>query len=84
MRADANLRVMVNAGVIDRFVNRFVRVFVLGVFAHHGDAHFVLRIAEVVQQVLPIARSPAGPACRPSLRTMIESSPFSIRLSGTS
>ena len=41
--ADADLRVVVNAGVVDRFVDRLVGVLVLGVFADDGDADLVLR-----------------------------------------
>ena len=64
---NADLRPMVNAGVIERFVNRFVSVAMLGVFADHGDRNFVLRIAQAVaagranRRYRPAARSgPAG------------------------
>ena len=51
---NADLRAVVNAGMIERFVNRFVGIAVLGIFAHDGDRNFVLRIAKAVQQVAPI------------------------------
>ena len=52
--ADADLRAVGDAGVIERFVDRLVRVVVLGVLADDGDADFVLRIAQPAQQLAPI------------------------------
>ncbi len=44
---------MVHPGVINRFIDRFVGVLVFGVLADDGDADFVSRVAESVQQVGP-------------------------------
>ena len=60
MRADANLRAMGDAGVIERFVNRLVGVVMLGVLADDGDADFVLGIAQLVQQLAPIVEVELG------------------------
>ena len=78
MLLDANLRLIGDAGVVERFVDRLVGVAMLGVFADHGDRDFVLRIAQPVQQIAPIvqierpgradpavARSARRAGCRP-------------------
>ena len=51
---NANLRPMVDAGMIERFVDRFIRVAMFGVFAHDGDRNFVLGIAQAEEQIAPI------------------------------
>ena len=53
---DSNLRVVVDAGVIDGFVDRLVGVFVLGIFSHDGDADFRFRISQAMQQLSPVVQ----------------------------
>ena len=50
---DADLRPIVHAGMVERFVDRLVGVAMFGILAHHGDGDFVLRIAQPVQQIAP-------------------------------
>ena len=52
--ADANLGPMGDAGVVERFVNRFVGVVMFGVFADERDVDFVLGVAEPTEQLVPI------------------------------
>src|SRR5262249_1927042 len=44
-----------DAGVIERFVDRFVRVLVLDVLADDRDADLVLRIDDALQNASPVA-----------------------------
>ena len=44
---------MGDAGMVQRLVNRLVGVAMLGIFAHHGNRDFVLRMAQPVEQVAP-------------------------------
>ncbi len=53
---DPHLGAVVDAGVVERLVDRLVGVEVLGVLAHHGDADLVFRIAQAVQQVAPVVQ----------------------------
>ncbi len=50
--SDANLCVVVNSGVIQRFIDRLVRIFVLGIFAHDSDTDFVLWIAKPMEYLV--------------------------------
>ena len=52
--SDAHLRPIVNAGVIERLVDRLVGVEVRRILADHGDADFMFRIAQAVQQIAPV------------------------------
>ena len=45
---------MGETGVVERFVNRLVRVAVIDVLADDGDRHLLLRMADPLHQVLPI------------------------------
>ena len=45
---------MSEAGMVERFVNRFVSVAVLDVLADDGDRDFLLRMANPLHQILPI------------------------------
>ena len=58
--ADANLRAVGDAGVVERFVDRLVGVAVLGVFADDGDADFVLRVPQPLQQLAPVVEVGLG------------------------
>ena len=82
--ADADLRPVGDAGMIERFVNRLVRVVMLGVFADDGDADFVLRIAQPAQQLAPIFQIGLGRLEARACRQISSSSLLSTRLSGTS
>ena len=42
---DANLSLVMHPGVVDRFVNRFVGVLVLGILADDGDRDLMERVA---------------------------------------
>jgi hypothetical protein len=52
--ADADLSFVMDASVVEGFVNRLVSIFVLGVFADDGDADFMPRVAENVEDVTPV------------------------------
>src|SRR5262249_19678685 len=52
--ANANLRPMPHASMIEGFINRFIGVVVLGVLAHQSDADFVFRIPQPTQELAPI------------------------------
>ncbi len=39
--------------MVDRFVDRLVRVPMFGVFADHGDADFVFGIAQAMHDIVP-------------------------------
>ena len=44
-------------GVNERFVNRFVSIFVFGVLANDGDTDFVLWVPQGVHQLIPCVES---------------------------
>ena len=46
-------RVVVNARMAQRFVQRLVRIAEFGVFAAHGDTHGVLRVLDLCHQRVP-------------------------------
>ena len=45
---------MGEAGMIEGFVDRFVRIAMVDVFADNGDRHFLLRMPDPVHQALPV------------------------------
>ncbi len=73
-----------DAGVVERFVDRFVGVAMLGVFADDGDADFVLGVSQPLQQIAPVVEVRLVRFSGRAGRTISSSSLFSTRLSGTS
>src|SRR5947207_8926211 len=60
--ADADLALVMNPGMVERFVDRLVSVLVLGIFSDDGDADLVLGISQYVQDVPPMIEiEQAGP-----------------------
>ena len=51
---DLHLGVVMGAGVDERFVDRFVGVLQLDVFAGDGDGHLVFRMDDALHETLPI------------------------------
>ena len=51
---DAELEVVGEGAVDERFLERFIGVFVLDVLADDGDRHFVVRIVGAVDDVFPL------------------------------
>ena len=52
--ADADLGAVADAGVVERFVDRFVGVVVLGVLADDGDADLGFGVTQPLKQIVPV------------------------------
>jgi hypothetical protein len=45
---NANMSVMMYSGMVERFVDRFIRIFVFGVFTNDGDTDLVLGVSQTM------------------------------------
>src|SRR5688572_6789598 len=53
---DADLRIVGDACMIERFIDGFIGVAVFRILAHHGDADFSLWVAQPMDQPSPIVQ----------------------------
>ena len=58
--ADVHRVAAADAGVVERFVERFVGVGEVHIFANHGNRHFVLQVGNGVVDLLPVAEISGG------------------------